>query len=292
MTAVAISAAAACGGEDDLGFELGGGNNGGFAPGTRATVAQRLETPALRPGNLLISHWSKEGGDSVMTYCLEYDYAKYHSRWVAFRFDAITRARKVGRKDYDIKPQYPIDPFLNTSNGLESDARFNGDGGWYDHGHLCASADRLYSRIGNDNTFFMTNMSPMKSSFNSSYWSVLERYVQDKGRNTSFSDTLYVCKGGTINQGMTLGYVSNGRMPIPKYYFMALLKVKNGNYSSIAFWMEHKNYGVNPSEKDMAQHAISVDELEELTGIDFFHNLPDVVERACESRCDTGAWGL
>ncbi len=274
-----------CEGEDEPNIELGGAGS----PQNKNNIAQRLEVPALHPGNLLISHWSVENGDSVMTYCLEYDYSKFHSRWVAFRFDATTRAKKVGRKDYSIKPQYPIDPYLNSQTGLPSDGLY---GSGYNHGHLCASADRLYSRTANDNTFYMTNMSPQLGNFNSEYWSKLENFVQDKGRSTSFSDTLYVCKGGTISSGKTLSFVAGGKMPVPKYYFMALLKVKNEAYSSIGFLMEHKNYGFEPSRSDLRQHAMSIDELEEFTNIDFFHNLPDVIETNCETRCDVSSWGL
>ncbi len=253
----------------------------------KGAVAKRIEVPAVKPGNALISHWSVENGDSVMSYALEYDYAKYHSRWVAFRFDALTRPKNVGRKDNSIKPQYPADPYLSSETGLEGDALY---GSGYSHGHLVASADRLYSRTANDNTFFMTNMSPQISSFNSPYWSALENIVQSKGRNRDFADTLYVCKGGTITNDKILGYTSDYRMAIPKYYFMALLKVMDGNYSAIGFWMEHKDYGFSPSKDELAAHALSIDELEELTGIDFFHNLPDAEENACESSFDADAW--
>ncbi len=81
-------------------------------------------------------------------------------------------------------------------------------------------------------------------------------------------------------------------MPIPQYYFMALLKVKNGTYSSIAFLMEHKNYGFSPDKAALAGHALSVNALEEFTGIDFFHNLPDIVEEATEDLCIPSAWSL
>ncbi len=295
MAAAVLLTAAACSKEepdDDINF--------GERPTTpvvpnpndhslKGNVAYRMEVPALRRGNLLVSHWSVEGRDSVMTYCLEYDAEKFHSRWVAFRFDPQTRPKKVGRKDYDIDPQYPADPELPANMALEPGALY---GSGYNHGHLCASADRLYSRTGNDNTFFMTNMSPQLGRFNSSYWSKLENYVQDKGRDAVFADTLYVCKGGTIADGQVLKYVSRGRVPVPKYYFMALLKVKNGTHSSIAFWMEHKDYGFKPSYADLLAHAISVNELEQHTGIDFFPNLPDNKEEKTEDLCLPSAWGF
>lgn len=257
-------------------------------------VLSRLETPATKSGNVVVSHWSVEGGDSVMTYCLEYDPVKHHSRWVAFRFDGRTRANNVSRKSYDIRPQYPEDPKLNGQNAIESDASFSG----YDHGHLCASADRLYSRTANDNTFYMTNMSPQIGRFNQYYWVVLEGLVQDLGKSgkygANFADTLYVVKGGTIdNEDQILGYACSRRMPVPKYYYMALLRVKNGAYSSIAFWLEHKDYGTTkPSLATIKQHCVSVQTLQNYTGIDFFHNLPDVVEQKVEQQCDPSSWGM
>ncbi|MFW5582266.1 MAG: DNA/RNA non-specific endonuclease, partial [Bacteroidales bacterium] len=189
-------------GDDDDGIVYGQENTnpgGGPLLTTETAVRLRLETPATKSGNVFISHWSVEDGDSVMTYCLEYDPVKHHSRWVAFRFDGRTRAKEVQRKDREILPQYPEDPKLNGQNAIEDDARFNG----YDHGHLCASADRLYSRTANDNTFYMTNMSPQIWSFNQNYWVVLEGLVQNLGRSEKngayFADTLYVVKGGTID---------------------------------------------------------------------------------------------
>lgn len=288
IAAVAFTAAS-CGEDDDI--VLNGGASPSVPPGSAPVTgpAARLEVPALRSGNKFIVHWSVEGKDSVMTFCLEYDRAKYHSRWVAFRFDDRTRPKNVSRKDYGIRPQYPADPLLPAYEAIESDASFNG----YQHGHLCASADRLYSRTANDNTFYMTNMAPQIGSFNGKYWAAFEAQVQKLGRDKAFSDTLYVVKGGTIADGQVLKYVASNRIPVPKYFFMALLKVKNGAYSSIAFWMEHKDYGATPpNSREMAGRAVSVDELEERTGIDFFHNLPDNVEVAVENICLPGAWGL
>ncbi|MBQ2269369.1 MAG: DNA/RNA non-specific endonuclease [Bacteroidaceae bacterium] len=103
-------------------------------------------------------------------------------------------------------------------------------------------------------------------------------------------------KGGTIEDGQIIRKVANNRMAVPKHFFMTLLKVKNGVYSSIAFLMEHKDYGYNRGNyaplSVMAGHAVSVDELEEKTGIDFFHNLPNIVEAPVEQQCSPSAWGI
>lgn len=259
----------------------------------------RMEMPRLQAGDIFIVHQSTDITSRPVNYSVAYDAGKQHSRWVAFRFDATMKKDKdVGRKDYNILPQYPQDPLCNATPS--DDASFSG----YQHGHLCASADRLCSRVSNDQTFYMSNMSPQIGSFNQPYWTKYEQFVQTLGLKGCISDTngyrwadtLYVVKGGTIDDGQILGTVSvdKKRMPVPKYYFIALLKVKNNLYSSIAFWVEHRAYDAgtvlkNDRDEVMA-HAISVDELERRTGIDFFCNLPGTLEHCVESTFMSAAW--
>ena len=294
MAATVLFTVAACSDDDDN-ISFGGGGNGGNEVVTPSNdVASRLEVPALKSGNELIAHWTYDHKGKVLDYCLEYDYNKYHSRWVAFRFDGITSEKNVARKDYDIKPQYPKDPLLKR-NYLNDDVSFRGSRGYYDHGHLCASYDRLYSREGNDKTFYMSNMSPQLSNFNQKYWTTFESFAQEKGRDRSFCDTLYVVKGGTIADGQFSERVAGNRIVVPNHYFVAILKVKNNNYSSIGFWVKHQNYGnVSSGEKKkvLREHAVSIDKLEQLTGIDFFHNLPERIETSVENSLVLSAWGL
>ena len=275
---------AACGDDDPTWVpDNGNNNNGGNSANT--SITNRMETPrVLNDGStLLIDHTTTTNGKKIVTYELEYDKNKLHSRWVAFRFDGNTRSKTTGRSD---------EPFADDPS-IDANYRIGKNGfGWdYNRGHLCASADRLYNVEANVQTFYMTNMSPQLASFNQAYWVTLEGLVQTLGRDKTFSDTL--------KDNQIIDYVtrSNGkRVAIPKYYYMALLKVKNGVYSSIAFWMEHKEYGYDYKHKaplsEIAKNAISVNKLEELTGINFFPNLPDTNEELVESTCDKSAWGM
>lgn len=276
-----------CGDDDNIGWA-----DGGSGTHVKATtqIERRMECPRLKGdvNEQLIAHWTRQGTDSVMTFCLAYDLQKHHSRWVAFRFDGQTRKKSVSREG-----DFADDPNVAPPHRIGS----AGFGSGYDRGHLCASADRLYSGTANNQTFYMTNMSPQIHDFNGGYWVTLEGLVQSLGRNASFADTLYVVKGGTLNDTREELTRSNGtRVAVPKYYFMALLKVKNGVYSSISFMMEHKNYGYNFDHKapssEMSQHALSINSLERATGIDFFCNLPDDIEERIESQCVTTQWGL
>lgn len=282
----------ACENESEPYFQLGGGGS------STQTIAKgdagRIEMPKLtgESNELFITHKTaptKTGGDSVLNYAYAYDKRYFHSKWVAFRFDSDTRPRTVARKPYHIRPQYPRDPKLPAAYALYDDISFNG----YDHGHLCASADRLYSREANDQTFYLSNMSPQIGNFNQSYWTAFENKVQALGRDASFADTLYVVKGGTLNNpDGFLRYVANNKVPVPSHYFMAVLKIKNGVRTAIGFLIEHKNYGVSGTDSHLRQHAVTIRDLEKTTGIDFFHNLPDLVENAVETNLTLNAWRL
>ncbi len=285
----------ACGGDDyyDMPSDVSW-RGAESAEGTIVTTPyeERIEVPARKEGNTFVAHTVQYDGHEVLNYCVEYDPVKMHSRWVAFRFDGDTRPRNVSRSDepFDDDPKLPESMHIGAQ----------GFGSPYNRGHLVASYDRLFCQEANEQTFYMSNMSPQIAKFNSPYWAKLERIVQNHGRNTSFADTLYVVKGGAIdNAEDLLEYISrsNGkRVAVPGHYFMALLRVKGTTYNSIAFWVEHDNYGyadvndVPNSTFEQRGQVKTIDQLEQLTGIDFFHNLPDDIEKEVESTYSISLW--
>lgn len=271
--------AASCSKSDDDGIII--------RPYTPSTAyLSRLEVPKmLSTGTQFIQHSTVVRGDSMMTYCLEYDLNKLHSRWVAFRFDGLTRLINSQRNN-----PWADDPKLASKYQIGSGAFQGGV-----RGHICASHDRRYSQEANDQTFYMTNMTPMGYDFNGSYWTKFESYVQDLGRSTSFADTLYIVKGGTIRDGQIKGYAHSSagkQMVIPRYYFIALLKLKAGTYKAIGFLVEHKDYGREATMNDVRDCAMTIDKLEEQTAIDFFPNLPDDIEASVEKSYSKSDWNL
>ena len=139
-------------------------------------------------------------------------------------------------------------------------------------------------------------MQPQKNGFNAKVWANMEAKVRNwaKQNNYTFCDTMYVCKGGTIdNKSQIMKTLSNGLI-VPKYYYMAILiskKQSNGTmkYDAMAFWIEHKESSDNGTA--LAKYVITIDELESKTGIDFFCNLPDDIERQVESTVSMKLWG-
>ena len=251
--------------------------------------ARRLEMPALDEANTFITHTTQLNGTETITYSLEYDEQLHHSKWVAFTFYDAVNAKRWSRNNW-YSTSWGGDPFQRDPDLPEEACpdreAFSGSGGV--RGHLCASADRLYSKEANEQTFYYSNMSPMYWDFNGGIWEELEIAVRDAwAYKSTFCDTLYVVKGGTIREG-EYNASHNHRLPIPKHYFMALLCRKSGTYKSIAFYIEH----TPTTTLTYRDCAISIDRLEQETGIDFFCNLPDKIEAATEATCTPSAWGL
>lgn len=245
-----------------------------------------VELPALRNGvnDVFITHSTTFNGQKITSFSMEYDKSKKHSRWIAFRFDNQTKQQNVDRSN----EPFDADPSV-ASEYQRVQADFGRKG--YDRGHLCASADRLYSREVNEQTFYYTNMSPQRNAFNTGVWLALEGQVQAWGRSCTALDTLYVVKGGTIDkEEQVKEYIGGDRSkPVPKYYYMALLFKKGDSFKAIAFWMEHTDSKPSKTIK-LADYVLSIDELEEKTGIDFFPNLNDNLENALEATYSTKAW--
>ena len=79
---------------------------------------------------------------------------------------------------------------------------------------------------------------------------------------------------------------------VPKYFYMALLAYNKSTntYQAMGLWTIHQN--VSDTNKNYGDYAISIDELEARTGIDFFCNLPDDIETAVEEAFDLEYWGI
>ncbi len=280
---------AACGSDDDEraneGREQSTVRNDNKNPTTRKEYA-RLEFPRLKGGdnNLVIIHSTSDYG---VNYSLEWDVAKKSQRWSCYEMYESNSVTNTSR--YYGNPQYPADPNLPSAYGWTPDNDPYYSSG-YDHGHIVASAERLCSKEANIQTFYLTNMQPMKNAFNAGLWAKMEQQIWKTWNRPSFRDTLYVCKGGTIDRpDQILGYTNKGAL-IPKYFFMAVLCKNKQGYKAMAFWVEHINADL--SNDNLKEYMISIDQLEELTGIDFFCNLPDDEERQVEDNMSPAVWGF
>ncbi len=250
----------------------------------------RLEFPKVKGGSSIVLIHTTNDRYGI-NYSVEWDCDKKAQRWSAYQMDHNTCRQSTSRYRSDDN-QYPYDPLLLHSQYLSQDCFWNSG---FDHGHICPSADRLYSAEANYQTFFLTNMQPQYRNFNggeNSPWYRLESQVRSWA-NATTTETLYVVKGGTIEDSQVLPTRVKGEMLVPKYFFVALLLKNAQGYKAAGFWMEHQSNFL--TAQPLSTYAVNIRQLEELTGIDFFCNLPDETENRVETLPIENvkrAWGL
>lgn len=240
----------------------------------------RLEYPRLSTENnqFISVHQTDDYG---ITFSLEWDGNKKAQRWTCLQHHKGIPFYKIGRTGkWKDDPNIPKQFQTHTS-------QYNGVG--FSRGHMCMSNERQASKEQNAQTFYISNAHPQMQSHNGGLWLRLEKQIIEWAQNLNSSDTLYVVKAGTIREGQVLEPTSSGLL-VPAHFYMAVLRYKAGQYEALAFWTDHsfeENYG---KTQDINEFAISIDELEEKTGIDFFCNLPDNIEQTVEKTLNIEAW--
>lgn len=199
--------------------------------------------------------------------------------WTAYpvyQFDGDSQKRPKWSENGKIDPQYQID--INNNSYPDG----------YDRGHLIPNGSRNKNKEMQKQTFYFTNSVPQKgSNFNQSIWNDLENGI--RGLVKTQKDTVYVVTGVAFQKNgeskdITTFKCGGKQCPVPNYFYKVVLKVKRDNAGEITsastagIWMEHKDY----SDNDYTKYAVSVDQIEEWTGFDFFANLPESLQTTAE----------
>lgn len=209
------------------------------------------------------------------------------SVWMAYPLCKTYTDKVVDRTD-----AWNYDPILGPDLSC---APFSGYAGDYARGHQVPSADRLCCREANEQTFYGTNIIPQLNEHNVGIWQNLENRIREVANS---SDTTYVVTGCVVEGSKEITTDSDGKnITVPVAYYKAVLRYKKGDsdvWTGAAFYTEHKNY----TSHDLKPVSMSIDELEEITGHDFFVNLPgkigDDAAAAVESQkpTDYKVWNL
>lgn len=254
----------------------------------------RLEFPKVKGGtSTIIVHETDQYG---VNFCTEFDTSKKSQRWSCYAVYKSNNLKGWNRQNWKSKEgvswngktwyddPFQIDPEISPN--LQPSIKEFGSSG-FQRGHIVASEDRICSMDVNGQTFYMTNMQPQIGEFNKGIWADMEAKIRnfltcDMSTQTAYAnDTMYVCKGGTIDKSeQILDHTKNGFI-VPKYFFAAVMIKNKSGHKAIGFWFEHKKY--YPSTEKLSAHIVNIAKLEELTGIDFFCNLPDDEERLIEN---------
>ena len=295
VVAVAFSLAA-CSSDDDGGGVQGGGTNANMNVVDGNEAVTRLEFPRLKGGRSVVIVYrtnTRSYDDDRVNYAVEWDCDKKSQRWSCYQL----------HQGYTGSYSRVVDGYMNDTENLAEGDYYDTDyiyGSGYEHGHICPNADRKYSYDANYQTFYMTNMQPQYHKFNGytnsgpdrgeGLWVRMENQVRSWTPRNS-TDTLYVCKGGTIDNEDQIIERIDGKLIVPRYFFMAILLKNEMGYRAVGFWAEQKSNEWRDDEP-LSDYAVSIDELERLTGIDFFCNLPDDIEDSVEDHYVPKVWGL
>ena len=194
------------------------------------------------------------------------------SAWVAYVLTSNEVDGKVARSNNFREDSSII-------SGSASLADYKGSG--YDRGHLAPAGDLKWSESSMKDSFFMSNMSPQVPGFNRDIWKRLEEWTRDQAVNNS---EIIVITGPVLTDGPYREIGENG-VDIPKKYFKVLLDYTEPDIKAIGFIMKNES-----SKSNIIDFATSIDEVENITGLNFFHLLPDTHEENLESRYDTSLW--
>lgn len=217
-----------------------------------------------------------QGTQSVMIdyegFTMSFNPAMHQPNWVAWELTRDeSQAEQFTRKDADFAPDSNVDGCAQLDD-------YRGSG--YDRGHMCPAGDMRWSLQGMKDCFLLTNMSPQKNALNAGAWKNLE----EKCREWAVRDSALIIICGPVLTDRLTRTIGSG-VPVPERYFKVILAPYADPVRGIAFIMP--NSRVNGG---MQAAAVSIDDVEEITGFDFFSSLPDDIEAQVEADCNFPRW--
>ena len=200
-------------------------------------------------------------GELVKHTFYQLDYNETHEQpdWVHY---VLTKDNVSGKTQRTNK--FKEDLKISTGSAQLTDYRGSG----YDRGHLCPAADMKQCTLAMQETFYMSNMSPQHPSFNRSIWKKCEEHFRQL-----LKDTLYIVTGPIFKKN--LSSIGSNKVTIPEAYYKIAYDKRVGKMYAY----------VIPNKRHSAPLSIfktSVNKIEQLTGIDFFYQLPDKLENELE----------
>ncbi|MFL6253643.1 MAG: DNA/RNA non-specific endonuclease [Pyrinomonadaceae bacterium] len=220
-------------------------------------------------------------------YALAYNRDRGGPIWTSWHLDSTWTTGSGTRQD-DFRADTTLPAGWYQVQGTD----FSGSG--FDRGHMCPSADRLRTNADNSATFLMTNMVPQSPDNNQGPWANMENYLRTL---VGAGNELYIIsggsgQGGTGSNGGTTNTVASGHVVVPSQTWKVVIVIPVGtddvnrvttSTRTIAVIMPNTQ-GIRTV--DWKTYRVSVDQVEALTGFDFFSNVPVATQAAIESVVD------
>ena len=153
----------------------------------------------------------------------------------------------------------------------------------YDRGHMAPAGDMKWSEQAMTESFYLSNICPQNHNLNGGDWKALEEHLRTMA--TQY-EKVYIACGPIISaKPKTIGMYH--QITVPDAFFKVVLRKKGDSWSAIGFMMPNQ-----AGHKSLNKYAMSVDDIEIITDMDFFYNLPDEIEEIVESSYQLSDWSL
>mgnify|MGYP001942909924 CR=1 FL=1 len=205
---------------------------------------------------------------------LSFDEHRKVPNWVQHSISIDSITGKANRKHIGFKR----DIFLKNSPAPTDYTRSG-----YDRGHLAPAADFKSNQDHMSQSFWMSNIAPQVGhGFNRNIWRLLEEYLRQRVRQKNAQATIIT--GTLFDQDQPLKIIGEAKIAVPNYFYKIYLNPEK--QVALAFLMANKSHSLVKAPQTLARFKdfqVSIDQLEELTGLDFFCNLPDDLEKRLEA---------
>ena len=191
--------------------------------------------------------------------------------WVAYE---LTAGEATG--DEPRTNRFATDPDVK---GCASPDDYRNTG--FDRGHMAPAADMKWSPEAMRESFYMTNIAPQEHRLNSGAWSKLEGKCRERARR----DSAVIIITGPVNTDPVEMHIGATGVAVPSRFFKVILSPYTNPPMAIGFIMPNGYV-----EGGMQAAAVSVDEVEAVTGHDFFSALPDEIENEVEQQVNFNRW--
>lgn len=207
-------------------------------------------------------------------YTTSYNNKTKNANWVAWH---LTSDHTSGRWSRDGIP-YMVD--MDVKGGRQELEDWYGHSLPIDHGHLCPAGDCKWSKDAMEQSFLLTNMCPQNSNLNRGDWEELESRC--RGWAKHYGEVYIVC--GPIFYNQNYKTIGDNNVGVPDAFYKVVLRIGK---KPQALGFIYPNDGTHHK---MSYYVLSVDEVEDRTGIDFFYNLPDDIENEIEANSNLSRW--
>lgn len=206
---------------------------------------------------------------SKSNYTVSFNTKNNIPNWVAWSITPDELIEWESRSNnFQPDPELPFHSAVTTED-------YTGSG--YDRGHMCPAADNRYHWRAMDESFYMTNICPQNHNLNAGVWSTLEQQCRKWAEEGT---TVYVACGPIIDYKKKAKHIGEKhKVRVPDGFFKVVLYGMEGNNPrAYGFVFENKS-----GKKALEHYARTVDEIETLTGFDFFSPLDDSIEKRIEA---------